>query len=361
MSHFNARVPKRARGGSRVSRVEDIAQGSDERIACTQLDEEGSFMSLLHDNEWGGSLGDSQLSETLGGLRASPTPLVGSPTVHATIGVRAPNVVLLGIPTVARAPFVPICPTPPLLVFAVTGPPTMADVSVGANRGSKRPHVIAPMWNDASTATLLKYYEERWSHINKGNLRPKDWDDVTSNLNNETQGSYTPDEVRNCIDTLQKKYKKEKRKSSANGGVRSTWEYFEMVDTLWSTAPRCVGIPGAFDTSSSQTPIMEDLGEEADEEEGGDERGDGGPSTGDGGGEGADASEVRNSTQNNDGVDVAGVKGQRKDKRDHDERMLKFKLDEKTKRMDMYLRFQLDIAKILGKPQDGLCYGVSTR
>ncbi|MCO5590476.1 hypothetical protein L7F22_044446 [Adiantum nelumboides] len=128
---------------------------------------------------------------------------------------------------------------------------------------------------------------------------------------------------------------------------------------------------------------MEDLGEETDEEEGGDERGDGGPSTGDGGGEGVDASEVKNSTQNNDGVDVAGVKGQQvrepkrtslgtiakvlgdgmkgmsqtmrdceKDKRDHDERMLKFKLDEETKRMDMYLRFQLDIAKILGKPQN---------
>ncbi|MCO5601346.1 hypothetical protein L7F22_055466 [Adiantum nelumboides] len=160
-----------------------------------------------------------------------------------------------------RPPRMEISPT----VHAVNVRPTLLSTSLAlvafhppvtsssdSTKGPKCPRVTTTVWDETATSTLLKHYEERWSHVNKGNLRPKDWEQVTLQLNNEVTHTFTPEQVRNCrIDTLRKKYKK-KVKNNNTGRVRS-WEYFEVVDTLWSSTPRCVGILGSFDSESSHS------------------------------------------------------------------------------------------------------------
>ncbi|MCO5562623.1 hypothetical protein L7F22_016251 [Adiantum nelumboides] len=128
------------------------------------------------------------------------------------------------------------------------------------DKGAKRAHyILKDLWSESSTYALMKHFEERWSHVNKGNFRNKDWDEVRDQLNREVNGSYTNEQVRTKIDTLKKKYRKEKAKSSETGGVRSSWEYFEALDTLWSTAPRCVGIPEGVDSVLPSPSVIDIL------------------------------------------------------------------------------------------------------
>ncbi|KAI5076198.1 hypothetical protein GOP47_0008263 [Adiantum capillus-veneris] len=265
-----------------------------------------------------------------------------------------------------------------------------------STKGAKRPRVAISVWDETATSTLLKHYEDRWSHVNKGNLRSKDWDEVTLQLNNEITGTFTAEQVRNRIDTLRKKYKKEKSKTTTTGGVRSTWEYFEVVDTLWSSTPRCVGIPGAFDSASSQSTHAGSQGtQQGDGCNDGEDKGEGeigGETGGEGRGEGetiveeiasvAGAVDAGDATRIPQVDNLPGVKGQKvkepkrtslgsivkvlgegmkgmaqtmkdceKERAAQEERLLKLRMDEEARRMEMYIKFQLDLAKIVTKPK----------
>ncbi|MCO5554366.1 hypothetical protein L7F22_007895 [Adiantum nelumboides] len=209
---------------------------------------------------------------------------------------------------------------------------------------------------------------------------------------------YNCEQVRNKIDTLRKKYKKEKGKNDRHRGVRSTWEYFELLDTLWSTTPRCVGIPGAFDSSDSRhTQELQEVnveihleeGEEVDVEEDGEvgghqpvERSSGTTNvdSNDASGLGVKAQKVKEPKRASLGTFARalgdGWKGMSdtmkyiekerqmhedrmsKELRDHEERMFKLRMEEDTKWMDMFMRVQVEMAKALGNRQKGL---ISTR
>ncbi|KAI5054869.1 hypothetical protein GOP47_0030014 [Adiantum capillus-veneris] len=136
-----------------------------------------------------------------------------------------------------------------------------------STKGSKRQRETAVIWDDKSTHTLLQLYEEQWSHIKKGNFRPKDWEDLVFAVNREITGSFNPEHTRNRIDTLKKVHKKELSKQSSTGSVPSTWIFFDMCDALWGKTPKCSGIAGALDSeshrsvsSTADTPIDLDGG-----------------------------------------------------------------------------------------------------
>ncbi|KAI5063208.1 hypothetical protein GOP47_0021755 [Adiantum capillus-veneris] len=238
-----------------------------------------------------------------------------------------------------------------------------------ANKGQKRPRAVLPKWDEASTETLLKYYEERWTQVRVGILRAKDWDAVKNKLNKELNGSYSSEQVRNHIDTLQKKYKKEKARTSATRGVRSTWEYYDLLDTLWSSTPFCVGIPGAIESSgifqTSKVQGSEIQGEAVDED-----LTRKGPNIkrGEGSEQGLDQGSIniarvkaqrmkepkRASLSGLAKVLDDGMRGMsntliqiKKENREHQERLMKLVLEEEAKRMEIYMRFQHDIAKVL--------------
>ncbi|MCO5571267.1 hypothetical protein L7F22_025005 [Adiantum nelumboides] len=183
-------------------------------------------------------------------------------------------------------------------------------------------------------------------------------------------------------------------------GLGSEDQEVDVGDTLWT--PRCVGIPGAFDSGSSQAQVV---GEGEGEGEGeGDIDGEGeGQGGGEGEGEGEEGGEnvgkevasiggQMEGEENTRSIDMAGlpkVKAHRvkrpkhtllgsiakvlgegmkvmaqmmkdcekerreqegrllKERLEQNERLLKLRLDEETKRMEMYMRYQLDLAKII--------------
>ncbi|KAI5074659.1 hypothetical protein GOP47_0010620 [Adiantum capillus-veneris] len=109
--------------------------------------------------------------------------------------------------------------------------------------------------------TPIEHPKEQWSHIKKGNFRPRDWEDLVFAINREITGSFNPEHVRNRINTL-KVHKKELSKQNSIGSVPSTWIFFDMCDALWGKTPKCSGIAGALDSeshgpvsSTADTPI----------------------------------------------------------------------------------------------------------
>ena len=79
------------------------------------------------------------------------------------------------------------------------------------SNGIKQAHSTAIKWDDPITQTLLRVYEEQWVHIKKGNLRSKDWEDLTFALNKEVGGSFNHEQARDRIDTIKKQYKRERQ------------------------------------------------------------------------------------------------------------------------------------------------------
>ncbi|MCO5570650.1 hypothetical protein L7F22_024377 [Adiantum nelumboides] len=76
------------------------------------------------------------------------------------------------------------------------------------SQGTKRQRASDVQWDDTSTHTLLRVYEEAWTHIKKDNLRAKDWEDVIFALNKKISRSFNSEQTCNCIDTLKKTHKK---------------------------------------------------------------------------------------------------------------------------------------------------------
>ncbi|CAN4084209.1 unnamed protein product [Withania somnifera] len=92
-------------------------------------------------------------------------------------------------------------------------------------------------WTEQATWTLVDAWGRRYMELNRGNLRQKDWQQVSDSVNalhGHTKKSWRTDvQCKNRIDTLKKKYKVEKAKIiESNGTLTSSWPFFERLDML---------------------------------------------------------------------------------------------------------------------------------
>lgn len=90
-------------------------------------------------------------------------------------------------------------------------------------------------WSEGATDTLVQAWGDRYLRLNRGNLRQKDWKDVADTVNSRENGvkpQRTDIQCKNRVDTLKKKYKLEKSKSSP-----SVWPLYGRMDYLVGTAP----------------------------------------------------------------------------------------------------------------------------
>lgn len=92
-------------------------------------------------------------------------------------------------------------------------------------------------WSEQATWTLVDAWGRRYMELNRGNLRQKDWQQVSDSVNalhGHTKKSWRTDvQCKNRIDTLKKKYKVEKAKFiDSNGTLTSSWPFFERLDFL---------------------------------------------------------------------------------------------------------------------------------
>ncbi|KAH7405061.1 hypothetical protein KP509_15G055200 [Ceratopteris richardii] len=105
--------------------------------------------------------------------------------------------------------------------------------------------------------TLIKCFEEVYLRIRRGNLRTKDWDDVTNAFNKEALVEFTSDQVRNRIDTLKKQHKKESKKQSMTGSIPSARKFFDLCECIWGATLKVTGLQGAFDSDAHEIPNKE--------------------------------------------------------------------------------------------------------
>lgn len=98
-----------------------------------------------------------------------------------------------------------------------------------------RPHAGGreDCWSEGATETLIEAWGDRYLKLNRGNLRQKDWKEVADAVNSRGNGvkpQRTDVQCKNRVDTLKKKYKLEKSKSSP-----SIWPFYDRLDFLVGT------------------------------------------------------------------------------------------------------------------------------
>lgn len=139
-------------------------------------------------------------------------------------------------------------------------------------------------WSEDATKILIDVWGDRYLSLNRGNLRQKDWKEVSDAVNSRYQDGAKPFrtdvQCKNRIDTLKKKYKVEKVKPPP-----SNWPFYHRLEFLIGSNAltqsnkkpiTSIGTLTAKPTNSSSRPgpkpplayPMSSMSEDQDEEEG---------------------------------------------------------------------------------------------
>lgn len=90
-------------------------------------------------------------------------------------------------------------------------------------------------WTEDETFVLLDSWGERFLKHGGKSLRSEEWQEVAEKVNQNSKIVRTDTQCRNRLDTLKKKYKKEKAKLGESKGVTGRWVYFTKMDMLMSS------------------------------------------------------------------------------------------------------------------------------
>lgn len=93
-------------------------------------------------------------------------------------------------------------------------------------------------WNEHAVFVLLEVWGDRFLQLGKKSLRSEDWHEVAEKVSEEANIERTEAQCRNMLDTLKKKYKKEKVKMVEMGLNCSKWPYYKKMDMLMASPPR---------------------------------------------------------------------------------------------------------------------------
>ncbi|XVE88927.1 hypothetical protein DITRI_Ditri19aG0109300 [Diplodiscus trichospermus] len=103
-------------------------------------------------------------------------------------------------------------------------------------------------WTERETFVLLEAWGERFLQRGRKSLRSEEWQEVAEKVSEVSKIERTDTQCRNRLDTLKKKYKKEKAMLAETGATTSKWVYFKKMDMLMSTPPQQGGISCGLDS-----------------------------------------------------------------------------------------------------------------
>jgi hypothetical protein len=88
-------------------------------------------------------------------------------------------------------------------------------------------------WSDAAISCLLDAYTEKFTQLNRGNLRGRDWEEVAATVSERCEKqTKSVEQCKNKVDNLKKRYKLERQRMS-NGGVSvSHWPWFKQMELI---------------------------------------------------------------------------------------------------------------------------------
>ncbi|XP_075510479.1 trihelix transcription factor ENAP1-like [Primulina tabacum] len=103
-------------------------------------------------------------------------------------------------------------------------------------------------WTEKETFILLNVWGDRFLKQGKKSLRSEEWQEVADMVSHESKSERTNAQCRNRLDTLKKKYKKEKIKSGEGECSTCDWVYFKKMDMLLSSHAQQAGLSCGVDS-----------------------------------------------------------------------------------------------------------------
>ncbi|PRQ50853.1 putative transcription factor MYB family [Rosa chinensis] len=103
-------------------------------------------------------------------------------------------------------------------------------------------------WTEHETFVLLDAWGDRFLRRGKKSLRSEEWQEVAEKVSEVSKIERTDTQCRNRLDTLKKKYKKERVKFAETGGAISKWVYFKKMDMLMSSPQQQAGLSCGLDS-----------------------------------------------------------------------------------------------------------------
>ncbi|CAK9185654.1 unnamed protein product [Ilex paraguariensis] len=125
-------------------------------------------------------------------------------------------------------------------------PPSMAAAS--ASKPSFGGRNSLTDWTEHETFILLDAWGDRFLKGGRKSLRTEEWQEVAEKVSQESKIERTETQCRNRLDTLKKKYKKEKMKLGEIGSPSSKWVYFKKMDMLMSSSQQEAGLSCGVDS-----------------------------------------------------------------------------------------------------------------
>ncbi|XP_010243337.1 PREDICTED: uncharacterized protein LOC104587412 isoform X2 [Nelumbo nucifera] len=98
-------------------------------------------------------------------------------------------------------------------------------------------------WSDSAIGCLLDAYTEKFVQLNRGNLRGRDWEEVSSIVSDrcdKTKSFKSVEQCKNKVDNLKKRYKVERHRMSSSGTSVSHWPWFKKMEQIVGNSSKAV-------------------------------------------------------------------------------------------------------------------------
>ncbi|KVI05998.1 trihelix transcription factor ASIL2-like [Cynara cardunculus var. scolymus] len=128
-------------------------------------------------------------------------------------------------------------------------PPTMAPTSTAKPSFGGRNTLTD--WSEHETFVLLEAWGDRFLQCGRKSLRSEEWQEVADRVSQDSKIERTDSQCRNRLDTLKKKYKKEKANLERSRSVNTKWVYFKKMDMLLSSNPHQTGLSRGVDSGEN--------------------------------------------------------------------------------------------------------------
>uniref|UniRef100_A0A7N0V3R4 UMP kinase n=1 Tax=Kalanchoe fedtschenkoi TaxID=63787 RepID=A0A7N0V3R4_KALFE len=92
-------------------------------------------------------------------------------------------------------------------------------------------------WSDAAISSLLDVYIDKYTQLNRGNLRGRDWEVVAEMVNEKQKSCKSVEQCKNKIDNLKKRFKVEVQRISSGGTAVSSWHWFKKMEEIVGNSP----------------------------------------------------------------------------------------------------------------------------
>lgn len=125
--------------------------------------------------------------------------------------------------------------TTPSAATAVATVPAPMSKSVPALKHAYGGRNSPADWSEHATFVLLDAWGDRFVQLGRKSLHSDEWLEVAKQVSQECKTLRTDTQCRNRLDTLKKKYKKEKLMLAETGESSSKWVFFKKMDMLMTT------------------------------------------------------------------------------------------------------------------------------